>query len=263
MVSERVALAQRAYDTASVQLSKQAHTIKAISVEQHQLAQGQYIKDMVYGASDGIVTTFAVVAGVSGAALSPAIVLIMGFANLFGDGLSMGIGNYLGTKSEQEYVNKEKERESWEIEHYPEGEINEVKVILGKKGFVGKQLDEATKVITSDKKVWVETMMRDELGIVEDDRNPLKAGIATLVAFIIAGLVPMISYLLARVIPSLQQSSFLLACILTGFSLFAVGSARSLVIAKKWYIAGIEMMLLGGVAAAVSYLAGHFVAALA
>ncbi|MFW6058677.1 MAG: VIT1/CCC1 transporter family protein [Phycisphaeraceae bacterium] len=60
-----------------------------------------YIRDIVYGANDGIVTTFAVVAGVRGADLSVATILILGFANLAADGLSMAAGNYLGIKSEQ------------------------------------------------------------------------------------------------------------------------------------------------------------------
>jgi VIT1/CCC1 family predicted Fe2+/Mn2+ transporter len=74
------------------------------------------IEDFVYGAIDGSVTTFAVVAGVVGAALSPSIILILGFANLFADGFSMAIGNYLGTKSQKEYIEKERKREEWEIE---------------------------------------------------------------------------------------------------------------------------------------------------
>jgi vacuolar iron transporter family protein len=60
-----------------------------------------YIRDMVYGANDGIITTFAVVAGVTGGALSSRAVLIVGVANLFADGLSMGVGNYLSIRSNE------------------------------------------------------------------------------------------------------------------------------------------------------------------
>src|SRR4030042_4605485 len=69
----------------------------------HQRTSGLYLSDVIFGANDGIITTFAVVAGASGASLSPVVVIVLGFANLIGDGLSMGIGNYLGRKSEEAY----------------------------------------------------------------------------------------------------------------------------------------------------------------
>ncbi|GGN95981.1 MULTISPECIES: VIT1/CCC1 transporter family protein [Haloarcula] len=64
---------------------------------------GGYIAEVVYGANDGIITTFAIVAGVAGAALDPGIVLILGFANLFADGFSMGMSNFLSQRSAMDY----------------------------------------------------------------------------------------------------------------------------------------------------------------
>ncbi len=66
-------------------------------------ASGRYLAEVIYGANDGIVTTFAVVSGVAGAALNPSIVLILGAANLFADGFSMGMSNYLSRRSELDY----------------------------------------------------------------------------------------------------------------------------------------------------------------
>jgi len=94
--SRDVRKAREAYKAGDVAGSKAAHADSA--AERHQQAHGQYIKSAVFGGLDGIVTTFAVVAGVAGASLSPGIVLIMGFANLVADGLSMAIGDYLSTK---------------------------------------------------------------------------------------------------------------------------------------------------------------------
>jgi VIT1/CCC1 family predicted Fe2+/Mn2+ transporter len=76
-----------------------------------------YIRDMVYAANDGIITTFAVVAGVRGAGFEPIVVLALGFANLAADGLSMGVGNYLGIKSEREAELGEAFREREETVH--------------------------------------------------------------------------------------------------------------------------------------------------
>src|SRR3989337_3094736 len=83
----------------------------------HQHQAGTYIKDLIYGANDGIITTFAVVAGATGASLSPMVVIILGFANLLADGVSMGAGNYLGIKSERDYQRAQRKKEEWEIDH--------------------------------------------------------------------------------------------------------------------------------------------------
>jgi VIT1/CCC1 family predicted Fe2+/Mn2+ transporter len=107
------------------------------------------IQDFVYGATDGSVTTFAVVAGVVGAALSPSIILILGFANLFADSFSMAIGNYLGTKSQKEYIEKERKIEEWEIENLVEQEKQEIRDIYTKKGFKDELLDEIVNVINA------------------------------------------------------------------------------------------------------------------
>ena len=219
--------------------------------------QGKYIGDIVYGALDGIITTFAVVAGVQGAQLSNSVVLILGFANLLADGLSMGVGNYLSTKSELEYIKKERKREEWEIEHIPEGERREIKHIYQKKGFKGKQLDNIVKIITSNKKVWVDTMMLEELGLIEENKTPFMSGLATFVAFVIAGLVPILTYVLALFAPALSNSLFLGSIILTIIALFALGAAKTYVTGIDWKESGLEMLIVGSIAAVVSYGIGY------
>jgi VIT1/CCC1 family predicted Fe2+/Mn2+ transporter len=84
---------------------------------------GQYIKSITYGGVDGIITTFSVVAGTTGAGLSSGIVIILGIANLVADGISMGVGDYLSSKAELEYAISERKRESWEMDNYPEGSL--------------------------------------------------------------------------------------------------------------------------------------------
>src|SRR5215216_7794999 len=126
------------------------------------------IEDFVYGATDGAVTTFAVVAGVIGALLSPSIVLILGFANLFADGFSMAIGNYLGTKAQAEYIDKQRKREEWEIDNLVEQEKQEIRDIYKNKGFREELLKEIVRVITSKRKIWVDTMMREKLELFEN-----------------------------------------------------------------------------------------------
>ncbi|RLI10153.1 hypothetical protein DRO42_02210 [Candidatus Bathyarchaeota archaeon] len=261
-MSERLRKAREAYERGDLEETKEAHTPEAIAEERHKLEEGKYLGDMVYGALDGIVTTFAVVSGVVGAHLPTSVILILGFANLLADGLSMGVGNYLGTKSELDFQRKERERETWEVDHVPEGELMEIREIYAQKGFKGEDLDRVVEVITSDREVWIDTMMVEELGIIEEHKSPLKAGAATYVAFIAAGLIPLLSYLLASILSIPDSRLFLIAVILTAVTIFAVGSARSLIITKRWYTAGLEMLLMGGLTAIVSYYIGHILSGL-
>ena len=155
-----------------------------------------YIRDLVYGANDGIITTFAVVAGVAGGSLSTVAVLIVGAANLAADGVAMGVGNLLAIRSHESAL--------------------------------------------------------AAAGRPQEETYPWKHGLATLLAFVVAGAVPLVPYTLA--VPTgarLPASAVLTMC-----SLFAVGAARATVTIDRWWRAGLEMLMLGGVIAIAAYEAG-------
>ena len=221
----------------------------------HRHDAGKFIGDFIYGANDGIITTFAVVAGAAGASLSPTVIIILGFANLLADGISMGASNFLGGKSERDYAAFQREKENWEIDHLPELETEEIREIFEKKGFAGKDLDRVVEVITSDRKVWLDTMMRDELDILENPKDDPKIhGLATFGAFVIAGLFPLIPFILP-----IGGNVFLLSVIFGVLTLFIVGALRSVVTAVSWFRGGMEMFLVGSAAASVAYFVGAFV----
>ena len=122
----------------------------------HRRIFGKYIGDLVYGANDGIITTFAVVSGAAGAALPGGVIIILGFANILADGISMGASNFLGKKSEQDFAKAQYKKEEWEIDNLRELEVEEIRDIYEKKGFKGRDLERAVAVITADKGfVWV------------------------------------------------------------------------------------------------------------
>lgn len=158
-------------------------------------SKASIIGDMVFGANDGIVTTFAVVAGVAGAALDARIVLIMGLANLVGDGVSMAVGDYLGRKSEQEIE---------AVDH------------------------------------------------VQRSFDPRINAVAIFVAFLIAGFVPLIPYVFG-----VARHDFLISTLCAGIAMFAVGSLRSLVTKRHWFSAGLEVLLVGSIAAGSAFLVGY------
>jgi VIT1/CCC1 family predicted Fe2+/Mn2+ transporter len=158
---------------------------------------GHYLPDLVYGANDGIITTFSVVSGVVGANLSRTIILILGFANLFADGISMGASNYLARRSTEETE-----------EH-------------------------------------------------ADRKDAVRHASATIVAFVVAGLVPLLAYL----IPLPSNERFGAAVALTAVALFSVGAARSLVTGLGVFRSGLEMLLVGSLAAAAAYAIGTIASA--
>ena len=158
-----------------------------------------YIRDLVYGANDGIITTFAVVAGVAGGALSHAAVLVIGVANLAADGFSMGVGNFLSIRAHES---------AREAENLP-----------------------------------------------EEEASPARHGLATFLAFVAAGSVPLYPY----VLPGATDYRFAWSTVATMAALFAVGAARALVTADRWWKTGLEMLVLGALVAASAYGVGAIV----
>src|SRR3989344_4147038 len=115
-----------------------------------------YLGDAILGASDGAVTTFAIVAGVTGASLSSSIILILGFAKLIADAFSMGAANYLSSKSERGIYENRKKLELNSIKENPGIEKRELKKIFVKKGFKGKILDSIVKTVSLRKELWAD-----------------------------------------------------------------------------------------------------------
>jgi vacuolar iron transporter family protein len=160
-----------------------------------------YIRELIYGANDGIITTFAVVAGVAGGGLSARVVLIIGAANLFADGLSMAVGNYLAIRSHESVL---------ETQELP-----------------------------------------------QEEAFPGRHATATFLAFVIAGSLPLLPY----VVPAPALSRFTLSIALTFLAMFGVGASRALIANVRWWKAGLEMLGLGAVVAALAYASGSVVAA--
>lgn len=221
----------------------------------HRRIVGKYIGDLVYGANDGVITTFAIVSGAAGASLSGSIIIVLGFANILADGISMGASNFLGKKSEQDFARAQYQKEDWEIDHLRELEIEEVRDIYKKKGFKGSDLEKAVAIVTSDRKVWLDTMMKDELGIILDEKDdPRRHGFVTFVAFLLAGMFPLAPYLIAGL-----ENQFYYSLTLGAFSLFLIGALRTLITTVSWIRGGLEMLFIGSSAAAVAYLVGFVI----
>jgi VIT1/CCC1 family predicted Fe2+/Mn2+ transporter len=242
---------------------KTSHTPAAIRERLRAGQRHSYLRDFVYGAIDGAVTTLAVVSGVAGAQLSTGIVVILGMANLIADGFSMAASNYLGTRAEEQLRERARQIEADEIERYPEGEREEIRQIAHSKGFTGPDLERAVEIITSDHKRWIETMLTDELGLSLNGPSPVRAAASTLVAFVVVGSIPLLPFIVQFIFPGAIGNPFRWCTVLTAAAFFAVGAAKSRFVDQRWYWAGLETLVVGGAAAALAYLIGIMLGGLA
>jgi VIT1/CCC1 family predicted Fe2+/Mn2+ transporter len=194
------------------------------------------------------------VAGAAGAGMSSGIALVLGLANVFADGLSMAVGNYLRARSDQQMLERFRRQEEMHIEHIPEGEREEIRQIFQSKGFQGETLDAVVQVITEDRQQWVNTMLTEEWGLQLQPPSPWRAGLATFSAFLLAGLIP-----LAPLLFLLRKDAsdvFPISAALTGVTFFGVGVLRGRVLDQRPIAAGLETLLVGGGAAVIAYVIG-------
>ncbi|MEX0939271.1 MAG: VIT1/CCC1 transporter family protein [Pirellulales bacterium] len=232
-----------------------AHTPKAIAARLSGATSHNYLGDFVLGAIDGTVTTFAVVSGVAGANLAGGVALVLGVANLLADGLSMAAGNYLSTKSERQVIERVRRVEQHHIEHIPEGEREEVRQIFSSKGFEGDVLESVVDVITEDRNRWIDTMVTEEFGLPLETPSPMRAGLSTFIAFVIAGFVPLAPYCFATLV---DTTSFTISCAATGATFFLIGLAKGHVVGHSKFISGLEVLTIGSAAAIVAFFAGSW-----
>ncbi len=214
---------------------------------------GGVIQDIVYGGNDGIVTTFAVVAGTVGADLPHYVIIILGLGNLLADGISMATGAYLSLRSERDQYRRIRKEELEEIRKHPEFEREEIREFFMNKGFKGKDLERATHIITSDRNVWADTMMHAEHGLTtQSTERPVLHAWTTFISFQIFGAIPLLPYLLT--LSSSQR--FPVAMGSTALALILLGLTKSWVTRESLFRGPVEITGVGAAGAFVAYLIG-------
>lgn len=232
------------------------HTPEAI---RRRLAAGptpSYLRDFVYGAIDGAVTTFAVVAGVQGAGLDPSIVLILGGANLVADGFSMAASNFLGSRVQQQEYNRAHRTEADQIDRHPQGEREEIRQIFRAKGFDGDTLEQIVMIITADRDQWIATMLVEEHGLRTEHASATRAAWSTFIAFVVIGAIPLVPFVAAAMGAITQSTAFALSVPATGAAFIAVGALKARFVDVRWWASGLETLLIGGGAAILAYAVG-------
>ena len=218
------------------------------------------IRNVIYGVNDGLTATLGVLAGVGGASIDPRVVLIGGLSAMVASGVSMAGGAYLATKSQREVFEGQLAREAAEIEAMPELEKAELIDIYRSKGLTASEAKTIVDRITQDKKVWLETQAREELGLdASQFENPAREGLVAGISTLIGGAIPVLGYLFGRALLGSRFSGFgslAIAFIICGVFLFLIGSARSFFTGKGGVRSGLEMLAVGTVVAALTYAVG-------
>ena len=233
--------------------------------QHHQSHFQNYFKEVIYGGIDGIITTFAVVAGFSGAAfsnetttqLSFLIVLLFGLANLFADGVSMGLGNFLSVKSDQDLYNAARAKEVQEVKENFQFEFDETITILVEKGFSRADAESLANIYIKNETYWIDFMMVHELEI-PDPRgdNPVLTGFATFSSFLSFGAIPLLPFMVAR--DTNPDTIFIYSIMGTAFALMLLGLLKWKVVGSKLSMSLLEVFLVGGSAATIAFLVGSF-----
>jgi len=266
-------LARKAASQSDVELSISAHsTVSSTQATESHKKGGERMKTMLFGGLDGIITTFAVVAGASGGSLSVPVVLIMGFSSLVADALSMGVGDALSSKAEGEVAASERRREVWEFENYPEGEIKEMIDLYIERGIPAEDASAIVRTMAKHKDFFIDVMMRDELGMEPPETSPGRipdhwvSGMFCFTAFMICGSVPLLGYVAFLPATGDTATLFGISCGLTAATLFLLGAIKSRFTTKTWWHSGAEILIVGAFTAAAAYLIGwgveHIVSAL-
>ena len=268
--SRDLGAARSAYGNFDVEASRMAHAARAGAGadEEHNQAGG-LVKTIVFGGLDGILTSFAIVAGAVGAHLTPVAVLAMGVSNVLADAMSMGVGEYLSSRSYNSYVLREKEREAWELDNHPEGEIQEMVELFEQRGMGHDDAVEVIRRMSKYKEFFVNIMMTEELALPvpdpEDEVNSRKEGVVMFLAFAAFGMLPIVGFVAAPLlVPSLGDAAlFSVACLFTAVALFGLGAFKASFGDKAYLRSGAETLALGGVCAATAFLVGRAVAGFA
>jgi VIT1/CCC1 family predicted Fe2+/Mn2+ transporter len=219
----------------------------------NRLAEGHrpsYLRDWIYGAIDGGVTTLAIVSGVVGGGLPGSAILILGIANVVADGFSMAASNYAGTRAEQDERHHLESVERRHIDLDPDGEREEIRQIFSANGIQGEDLERVVTAVTADEQLWIRLMLAHEYGLPSHVRNPFKAAAATFAAFTVCGLIPLSPYVIG------VDDAFRLAVVLTFAVFFLVGAAKSRFSPAPWWRSGLETLAIGAGAALMAYVVG-------
>lgn len=213
---------------------------------------GEFLRDIVFGANDGVVTAIGFLVGIAGSVADQTIIVIAGVLTIVAGAASMALGNYLAVKSQKEHYDEMEKIEQWEIDNKRDAEVEEIREIYRNYGFDKEAVELLTKKVTSDRDLWLRVMMRDELGLVREEA-PGAAGVIIGLVYLLGGIPPLLPFIFVSPVSR--------ALIMSIFTSLLVMSVIGFV--RWWLNKGnlgskvIETIIIGLLAAAVGFVAGE------
>jgi vacuolar iron transporter family protein len=218
-------------------------------VEQH-FEASDTVRDVVIGMSDGLTVPFALAAGLSGTVHTTQIVVIAGLAEIAAGSIAMGLGGYLAARTDRDHYLSEREREMRETVELPEKETEEVADVFRSYGMPDEDLAPVVKAICSDRKRWVDFMMRFELGFEEPDPKRARNSAATIaISYVLGGLVPLAPYVLVGEL----YRALSLSVGVTLVALFIFGYVKGSMTGISPLRGGLQTVIIGGLASAAAF----------
>ena len=230
---------------------------REVDRERFRVANLGRLREVVFGAQDGILSTVALVTAVAVGvgASGTSTVLVAGLAAALAGMISMATGAYLGSRAEQDVQRSEIAREARELEENPAEELAELVVIFQREGKTFAEAQALAEDISQDKDLWLNTLVEKELGIsTEETTNPIKDGLVMGASFIIAALIPILPYLFFKGTAAISIS---IIGALTG--LFVLGMGKGRLVQRSPLLQGLEILAIGAVSAGLGFVLGDLI----
>ena len=225
---------------------------QVLGMEGWEMGGGGGVRDVIFGANDGLVSILALLAGVYGAATESRLILIAGVAGAVAGAISMGAGAYISSKSEQEVTEKENQRKGIRKKQSPEEEREELARFYQTQGFKRHEAEAIASRVSAEMELRAEYTIGEEVGLTSEEAwPPIKAAILTGLSFAIASVIPILPFAFMEVTPAAMT-----AAIASIAALFGVGASKAIFTRKSWIGSGLEMMAVGTLAAAATYAIG-------
>ncbi|KYQ88246.1 hypothetical protein DLAC_10937 [Tieghemostelium lacteum] len=259
--SSKIKKAGEAFANNDIEVSKLIHDAENRK-EPHKEESGEFIKSIVFGGLDGIITTFAIVAAATGAGLTRGVILIISFANLLGDAIGMAMGDYVSEKAEEDHIKKETLALEAKLQEQPDQEKRNLAELYEKKGFEQEDANRIAELLFPYRKTVVSIVMMENHGsMVEDegDNSALKSAAVTFISFMICGGIPLFAYLFSGRYhePGGFDLIFIISIILFSIVLFGLGCFKGYISNKNWWISGFLMLLNGSITTLVAFFIGY------
>ncbi|ORC85671.1 uncharacterized protein TM35_000331280 [Trypanosoma theileri] len=249
--------ARLAFQKGDIEMSRREHAKQLPHTEFHSSTASDYIKSVVFGGLDGIMTTFAIIAAAVGSNSNYVTVLIFGFSNVIADAFSMGFGEYVSGEAERENALSERRREEWEVENAFDMEVDEMVQIYEAKGLSHEDATTIVNIISRDPKRFVDFMMTEELGLIvdlTDVHGPKKQGAVMFVSFFLFGSVPLFAYVFGH--GRGLDGVFVASCLLAAVALVVLGSLKGYFTGVSMWRSAALMVFNGIVSGLVSFSVG-------